>query len=496
MLSWKMYQSRKPDEAELVNFFGGKTFDEVGIALVTGELSGVAVLDCDDKAGGTFGYDSKMKARSGSGGTHLFYKWRKGIENRARIQGDPLDVRGEGGYLIIPPSKHPCGNSYLWLINIPDIREIASTLDPFPEIPEITKEGKGKEQRYKIVNVSEGSRNDNMYRFACSLDMKPPKEVWHSMVMTNRSYTPPLPEEELKIIYNQAIKHNEYKEAIQPRSVDSLLVELKSRREKEVASVGTGFPVLDSLIKGFLPGHLYALTGETNSGKTTLAVNFAHRLAKMNQKVLYISLEPDIQIITMLASLDKNKAYNQLEDKDFEGLPDVKILLQEDCQSFDELKKIIENSQEFDLIIIDHIGYFVVDGDWVQGQSKLIKQLALLTKQQSQAVLYVVHPNKGAKGEGIDRYVGLNDMMGTSAHRQDCTEVLSLQREQEKDEYGCLFTSPYGKIHVLKSKVSGISKFTSVDIEFAENKALVDELIGSMNSVRAFFPNAKEVLDV
>lgn len=486
LLEWKRFQSRLPDEQELKLWFENKTRDQVGIALVTGKLSGVAVLDIDDHTGQTFGYTSNLMARSGGGGTHLLYQWHEGIENRARISGDPLDVRGEGGYIILPPSMHPSGNSYHWLTDLNQVGNAVKSLGRFPVIPEI----KVQEKKYEMVNVKEGNRNDNLYRLACSLDKKKPSDVLFAMKTVNKSFDPPLDDKELLVIYNQAMKHNVYVAPAKPREVSSLVTELLDRREKEKQSVGTGYPSLNDIIKGFLPGHLYALTGETNMGKTTLAVNFAYNLTRMGEKVLYIALEPDIQILTSITSLMTGKKYNDLTNQDFTNLPDIKVLLQEDCRSFSDLAKIVEENNDFNLIIVDHIGYFVVEGDWVQGQSTLIKQLALLAKKKQQAILYIVHPHKRNDSDTIVR---MNDISGTASHKQDCTEVMSLERKEFKDDFGSIQVSLDAKLHVLKSKVSATTDRKSIDLFFTQNCAVVTENNPTFNMVSSIFPGAKYV---
>ncbi|NQU23848.1 MAG: bifunctional DNA primase/polymerase [Candidatus Nealsonbacteria bacterium] len=48
-----------------------------------------------------------VSARTGGGGRHLFFCCN-GVEirNRAKIGGESIDVRGAGGYIIVPPSRH------------------------------------------------------------------------------------------------------------------------------------------------------------------------------------------------------------------------------------------------------------------------------------------------------------------------------------------------------------------------------------------------------
>ncbi len=67
-------------------------------------------------------FPETLTARTGSGGLHLYYWLRDGVEVR-NTQGlvTHVDIRGYGGQVICPPSLHLSGNRYEWI----DIREPA-----------------------------------------------------------------------------------------------------------------------------------------------------------------------------------------------------------------------------------------------------------------------------------------------------------------------------------------------------------------------------------
>jgi hypothetical protein len=97
--------------------------DNIGIA--TGRPSGVDVLDVDvDKDGlGTFRdlrqrYGEPEKTalvQTGSGGYHLFFDHVGAVANSQGRLGAGLDVRGDGGYVVAPPSLHRSGRRYRWV---------------------------------------------------------------------------------------------------------------------------------------------------------------------------------------------------------------------------------------------------------------------------------------------------------------------------------------------------------------------------------------------
>lgn len=102
-----------------------KKWPWANIGIVTGEQSNLIVLDVDKEPGG---YDSLGELESkrepipdtvmsltGSGGMHILFK-HPGVKirNRAGLLGPGLDIRGDGGYIVAPPSVHITGNRYEW----------------------------------------------------------------------------------------------------------------------------------------------------------------------------------------------------------------------------------------------------------------------------------------------------------------------------------------------------------------------------------------------
>ncbi len=51
-------------------------------------------------------------------GRHLYYKWPgTPVRNSAGKIAPGLDVRGDGGYVLAPPSIHPTGRQYHWSVD-------------------------------------------------------------------------------------------------------------------------------------------------------------------------------------------------------------------------------------------------------------------------------------------------------------------------------------------------------------------------------------------
>ena len=55
-----------------------------------------------------------LQVKTGRGVHHYFANSGEPVPNSASLLGDKIDVRGEGGYVLAPPSIHPSGASYEW----------------------------------------------------------------------------------------------------------------------------------------------------------------------------------------------------------------------------------------------------------------------------------------------------------------------------------------------------------------------------------------------
>lgn len=104
---------------------------DANIAVATGQRSDIFVLDVDRKPD-VNGHDTlqelidhygllppTLMSRTGGGGQHYFFRFpeREGIRNSEGKLGSGLDIRAEGGYVIVAPSIHASGNAYEWLEN-------------------------------------------------------------------------------------------------------------------------------------------------------------------------------------------------------------------------------------------------------------------------------------------------------------------------------------------------------------------------------------------
>jgi hypothetical protein len=155
------------------------------IGIATGKPSHAFVIDVDGSEGeaslakleAEFGaLPNTVESVTGGGGRHLFFEW-PGIPIRNSVGriGPGLDIRGDGGYVVAPPSVHPTGRAYCWSV------DSATSLAHAPAWLRTKANGSGggnghngragptppSEWRAMVRDgVSEGARNSTVARLA------------------------------------------------------------------------------------------------------------------------------------------------------------------------------------------------------------------------------------------------------------------------------------------------------------------------------------------
>ena len=88
-------------------------YPEANIGLATGSISGFWVLDVDGTYPPEFPSLPKPTVKTMKG-YHYYFRCPDAtlIKNRTKLFGAAVDVRGDGGYIVAPPSIHPDGGVY------------------------------------------------------------------------------------------------------------------------------------------------------------------------------------------------------------------------------------------------------------------------------------------------------------------------------------------------------------------------------------------------
>lgn len=256
------------------------------------------------------------------------------------------------------------------------------------------------------------------------------------------------------------------------KSIEDIRERRVKEWELEKVAPSTGYEDLDDLIRGFIPGHVYVLTGETNVGKTATASNFAIRVALQNKRVLYIALEPENTIIDYLSSVYWDKRFDELTEEDL-LLPDlpIDILGKEDVDTTEKLVEVIEAFDRYDLVVVDHVGYFIKSTkNTVQEQSNMMKAFAGIAKANKTAILLIAHLRKKMATERKQKTPTADDISGSASFKQDATDVLIVTRDKATDDPEDPRYANTGRLYVAKTK-SGQNGM--IRVYFSERKAKI-----------------------
>jgi hypothetical protein len=186
-IRWLEFQHRHAGREEVRDWFARSPASNVGI--VTGTISGLIVLDIDPKHGGDASLAElsrrhgplppSIEAVTGGGGRHVYFAHPGGlVRNKVGI-APGIDLRGEGGCVVAPPSLHASGKAYVWLDgHAPG--QLALALMPGWLLDEVTggrhQRGHALEYWRNLLNagVPEGERNNTVASLTGHL-------LWHGV---------------------------------------------------------------------------------------------------------------------------------------------------------------------------------------------------------------------------------------------------------------------------------------------------------------------------
>lgn len=264
------------------------TWPDANLGIVTGKPSQLLVVDIDRKPNGPDGEESFLElvratgplpetweAQTGGGGRHLYYRIPAGTWLASAVRVLPgLDIRGEGGYVVAPPSLHISGRRYTWeLSHHPDempLAELPAALSRFliertgrppPHAPA------GKER------IPEGSRNAALTRLAGMMRRRgmTKEAITAALVVENHvRCIPPLPEAEVRRIAQSIMRYSPVTSS-ETDEPDRSTLSADELRVVPLADIAESRPRW--LWKGRIPfGCVSIIEGPPGVGKTTLAL--------------------------------------------------------------------------------------------------------------------------------------------------------------------------------------------------------------------------------
>ena len=215
-------------------------FPDANVGIITGARSGGLVVideDIDDDKGldgvkaledwcdqnDICPIDSPATVQTGRGGRHLYVRSEFVYHNQ---QGclEGVDIRGEGGYVVAPPSIHgETGREYIWDIetDFPEVPEADSDVTFF--LASMENQGKKETKTGVMKNdftqkVSEGGRNTKLFKYIARLQYDGEKDsdiVDYAKAYNETHLQPPLDDEEVISVINSVLGRYEKGEQFQ-----------------------------------------------------------------------------------------------------------------------------------------------------------------------------------------------------------------------------------------------------------------------------------------
>lgn len=212
LIPWEPLQVRAATDEEIADWFA--RWPDANLGIVTGAISNLVVLDVDPTHGGDRSLEAleahhgrlprTLEAATGGGGRHFYFSHPDGfVRNRVGIAAG-VDLRGDGGYVVAPPSIHPSGAQYLWVAGRTPTRGM---LAPMPhwlvESPGIGERGGHPLAYWRSLireGVSEGARNNTIASLVGRLlwhDLDPEMITELMLCWNSVRCRPPLPDSEV-----------------------------------------------------------------------------------------------------------------------------------------------------------------------------------------------------------------------------------------------------------------------------------------------------------
>lgn len=207
LVPWKGYQSGHATVKQVRAWWTG--WPDANVGIVTGAISNLVVLDVDGPTGEAtlarlieeYGSLPKTPESRTGHGRHLYFKHPgTPVRTTAGKLGEGLDVRGDGGYVIAPPSVHESGARYQWtaafaqkkLADLPDwlVKLLASSLS-------------ARNENSEDSTIYEGQRNETLTKLGGAMRRHGADEttIIDTLRQENqRRCEPPLSDDEVRTI--------------------------------------------------------------------------------------------------------------------------------------------------------------------------------------------------------------------------------------------------------------------------------------------------------
>jgi putative DNA primase/helicase len=203
------------DEAKIRRWWD--IWPEANIGVATGKDAGFFALDVDPRGGGAESLasleakhgklpETRTADTGGSGAHHLFKYPDFPVKNSTGEMGPGLDIKGEGGAIVVAPSLHMSSNRYRWRNAAP----VADAPEWFLRL--LRAEHKSRANGGTAIggDIPEGQRNDTLMSLAGTMRRRGmgAEEIEAALLVTNnKRCDPPLAEDEVRRIARSVCRY-------------------------------------------------------------------------------------------------------------------------------------------------------------------------------------------------------------------------------------------------------------------------------------------------
>lgn len=227
-------------------------------------------------------------------------------------------------------------------------------------------------------------------------------------------------------------KQNKYQVSSMLDFVDAAEERYKNR--DKVQGLSTGFPSIDKLTMGLVPGELIIVAGPTSKGKTLLSMHICNNVALIGGRVLFVTLE-----MTKTEMTSRYMYINGGKDTSAFATVAANTIFQENDElDWKDIDGLIQNAKrelEVDLVVIDHLHYFARD---INHASEELGKITMTFKKNAirhnLPIILISHIRKLGQGEELSS----ESLRGSSLIAQDSDVVLLVNRDPETNQMGVL----------------------------------------------------------
>lgn len=388
--------------------------------LATGPSSGVFVLDVDGEPGlaALVPYEHQgnplpetLTVKTARG-NHLYFNWPKDIEirNSANKLAKGLDIRGENGFVVFPPSVHANSAHYEFV-------EASEQIADAPDwLLKLIQQPAKPVAMQKVTSYGPGQRTPLLFSMAGFLRSKgvPQDGIFAALQGLNATFNPPHEEKKLRGL----LKGVEQYPSGQMQG--SLIPDLLCLNDVHSQPVSW-------LWKGYLAyGMLAMLSGDPDCGKTFIALSIAADLS--NGRVpytgeacepistLYLSNENSAEFVVRprFDALGGNARSLHMFNQCLSTEENSEFRLPFSLKQTDVLETAI-NQTGAKLIIIDPIQSFLgaeVDTHRSNQTRPIMDGLIRIAEQFNLCILVIRHLTKASGVRAIHRGLGSIDLTG------------------------------------------------------------------------------------